>query len=653
MVCGQPQNLIWYFGFNAGLDFNTTPPTAITGQLNTLEGCATISDKNGDLLFYTDGTRVWNRKHRLMPNGTGLLGGYSSTQSALIVPVPKSKFLYYIFTVEDTYSDGGAAYSTIDVRKDNGLGDVIPESKNTILVDHTAEKITAVLHANDVDIWVLIHLLETNEFYAYLVTPNGLSAPVISKTGTVFGTEPEWFLGYMRASHNGTKIVSALYAANKCELYDFDNTTGVVANPVELMPGVYDRFFYGVEFSPNDSLLYLAGYSPFDHAASLYQLQVIGGPSQPTLLSVLPDYEYGCIHLGNDQKIYISQYNQSNLHIIHFPNVLGAGCMFEKNALTLLPETYSAYGLQNFPPYSFCPWFSLGDDLVICSNDSVRLEMNLDSSDACPVNFQWFDGSTDSVKTVYGSGTWWIEITLQDTTYVDSIHIDAQDVLKSTVAAIICEGETFEGYSMNGTFVDTLFSKAGCDSIRTLTLAVLPTFSSTEEKSITKGNQYYGYQTSGIYVDTLASITGCDSIRTLILHVVDSRALISYSFNECESVMSQGTHMDYSEFTPEYSNELVCASVTAKNVYRVFPQKHSCTPGVGNNAGMCVTILSSCTYDAGNDASVIIEFTLEPDPDSMVQVTRLSFFEKVRFNTVGLTDLPAKMIGHSSMEFAY
>ncbi|NCG29475.1 MAG: hypothetical protein GWP27_03280 [Bacteroidetes bacterium] len=51
----------WYFGNQAGIHFTTTGPVAEgSGQLNTQEGCATISDNAGDLLFYTDGITVWD-----------------------------------------------------------------------------------------------------------------------------------------------------------------------------------------------------------------------------------------------------------------------------------------------------------------------------------------------------------------------------------------------------------------------------------------------------------------------------------------------------------------------------------------------------------------------------------------------------------------
>jgi hypothetical protein len=97
----QKEGNVWYFGENAGLDFNSGSPVALTdGMLNTDEGCASICDANGSLLFYTDGMTVYNRNHGIMPNGTGLLGHSSSTQSAIIVKKPMSNNLYYIFTVD-------------------------------------------------------------------------------------------------------------------------------------------------------------------------------------------------------------------------------------------------------------------------------------------------------------------------------------------------------------------------------------------------------------------------------------------------------------------------------------------------------------------------------------------------------------------------
>jgi hypothetical protein len=56
----QNQNKKWFFGALAGLDFMTTPPTILTGGMNTIEGCASIADAAGNTLFYTDGANVYN-----------------------------------------------------------------------------------------------------------------------------------------------------------------------------------------------------------------------------------------------------------------------------------------------------------------------------------------------------------------------------------------------------------------------------------------------------------------------------------------------------------------------------------------------------------------------------------------------------------------
>jgi hypothetical protein len=96
LIFSQNEASNWFFGENMGLRFNRNSPKPAVqqGSLNTLEGCASISDANGNLLFYSDGSNAWTRTHQPMPNGTGLLGDESSTQSAIIVPNPTYPNLY-------------------------------------------------------------------------------------------------------------------------------------------------------------------------------------------------------------------------------------------------------------------------------------------------------------------------------------------------------------------------------------------------------------------------------------------------------------------------------------------------------------------------------------------------------------------------------
>lgn len=76
----------WYFGNRASIGFSTDPPTErLTSVLNTFEGSSVLNDSSGNVLAYTDGATIYNKNNSVMPNGIGLLGENSSSQSALIV----------------------------------------------------------------------------------------------------------------------------------------------------------------------------------------------------------------------------------------------------------------------------------------------------------------------------------------------------------------------------------------------------------------------------------------------------------------------------------------------------------------------------------------------------------------------------------------
>jgi hypothetical protein len=260
----QKEANFWYFGENAGLDFSNGSPIAITdGALSTMEGCSSISSATGTLQFYTDGTNVWNRYNNVMPNGAGLLGDASSTQSAIIVPRPGSSDLYYIFTIDDVANGNGGAnglnYSLVDMTLDNWKGDIVSTVKNVLFTAPLCEKVTAVGHSNGIDTWVIAHKWGTNSFYSYLVTVDGVNeTPIISSAGDVISGEINNAKGYMKVSPNGDKIAKANAGMGTLEIFDFNNTTGIVSNVLKDYISGTDP--YGVEFSPNSSLLYVGSW---------------------------------------------------------------------------------------------------------------------------------------------------------------------------------------------------------------------------------------------------------------------------------------------------------------------------------------------------------------------------------------------------------
>ncbi len=638
-LSAQKQNAVWYFGRNAGLDFNTTPPTPLKGELYTGEGCASIADQNGDLLFYTDGWKIWDRSHHQMPHGEGLLGGWSSTQSALIVPLPGSCTKYFVFTTEDYSSSvhGSLHYSIVDMLLNDGYGDIIEASKNTFVVDSVGERLTAVLHANGEDIWILTHRFFSNDFLAYLLTSAGLNPiPVISSVGSIHPFNGSAYTGPIRSANDGSQLICAVTFEQICELFDFNNVTGQISNPINLEPLIGNQQIYGIEFSLNDSLIYLASGkysgSGADTNNFVWQMNLNEDPPEITTLNTYPIFGgpwIGQLQLGIDGKIYVSTVGQPTLDVIQYPDRTGLACEYTIAGQILFDGTTTINGLPNPAPYSFCPTPSLGHDQVLCQGDTVRLELPLHPTLNCPQNLSWYDGTKDSIKIFTKPGMIWINVDDGCNQYSDTLVIDS--VYRSILDTTICHGQIFEGHAESGIYSDTLVSINGCDSIYTLEITVNPyDINPLQTQNICRGESYEGYTESGIYIDTLTDALGCDYIRTIELHIINCDPVIQYSLDSCVSVMANGSHLDYSEFTPAYPNILGCTQVSASPVSRIAPSafKHSCTPGVDSSIAMCVGASPLCSFVEGNPSCIVIDFTITPTGDSTIIFKGLEFYEK-------------------------
>ena len=378
----------WYFGHLAGLDFSSGSAVAVNdGTLVTEEGCASISDKAGNLLFYTDGSVVFNRNHAIMPNGSGLKGNISSTQSAVVVKSPGNDSIYYVFTIGSESQTTGFCYSIINMKKDNGKGDVILKNLNLYLGAH--EKIGAVLHCDQKNTWVVIRQWESDAYLAYLVTASGVSgAPVVSHSGTVIGGDPANSIGVLRFSNDGTKMAAANgYGGNFVELMDFDSKTGTLSNAriLRTHPTPFDIFCgtYGAEFSPDNKLLYITSF--ISTRGFVDQFNVTLGTesaiqaSQQTVLDV-NEGSIGAAQLGPDKKIYVSSWNSNKLTIIQNPNSIGAACNIQYKVL-VVGDSISRYCLGGLPSFmqSYFSEEQFAFDFTrsgVCSNTDINFLIN-------------------------------------------------------------------------------------------------------------------------------------------------------------------------------------------------------------------------------------------------------------------------------------
>jgi len=358
----QRQDNVWVLGDGVSIDFGSTNPSIASSSINiangNLEGCAAMSDQNGNLLLYTDGESVWNNEHMLMDNGTGIGGDRGASQSAVIIPKPGSASIFYIFTTDRAGGSNGMRYSEVNVAADKGMGKVT--SKGNLLVWAVAEKISAVLHTNGYDYWVLTHEWYTNSFIAFKVTCQGVNlSPVVSAVGS--NHEPEFTIpfpldnaaGYMKISPDGSKVAAAVEGTGFAELFDFDAATGIVSNPINLS-GIYKA--YGVEFSPDNSRLYVSEKTSLSNIYQ-YDLTATNVPASKKIIgqSYVPQQIAGALQLAPNGKIYFAKHNllpanfvgSKYLGSIAYPNAMGSACDYEDRAL-YLGNKRSTIGLPNF-----------------------------------------------------------------------------------------------------------------------------------------------------------------------------------------------------------------------------------------------------------------------------------------------------------------
>ena len=335
LISYAQQGNTWYFGHNAGLTFNTNPPSALTdGQIFTYEGCSTISDDNGRLLFYTDGVTVWNKLHQVMVNGNDLKGQLSSSNAAIVIPKPGAPNIYYIFTSGSVETGNeGYFYSEIDMTRQGGLGEVTA-TKNILLYGLSTEKLTAARHSNGIDVWIITKEQANTTWKVFKVDCNGVDpTPVISTAGAVPGIPlyPFSGIGTLKASPDGTKLASVNTVENTWELFKFDASTGSISDALLFSTSVNA---FGVEFSADSKLTYIADedffaarYGINQYNISTYNAAAIEA-SRVLVATGGGTNGFGSLQLGPDNKIYCAIEFSSTLGVINSPNTPGLGCNY-------------------------------------------------------------------------------------------------------------------------------------------------------------------------------------------------------------------------------------------------------------------------------------------------------------------------------------
>lgn len=471
----QPENNVWISGaitgsgYGFGIDFNSGTPQSITNAWQGGIGAASVSDKNGQLLFYTDGNIIWNRNHVVMPHGwdinndgsmnnyfildrgwstANVAGGYNST---VIVPMPGSLSKYYVFSIPRKWAtqSGGFAewyghlyYTVVDMELDGGLGDVDTAQKAVLVAQDLMESITAVAGDN-CNFWLLTHDMFTTNYKAFNIDRDGVDTnPVASPAGTLATTR--WPLPYakrLRISPDRRRVGLCVWGNMQVgftsgpadsnsiiDISDFDPVTGMVSGTVTIPAyNVYD-----LAFSPNSSQLYLSS------KVSVLQYNIsIVPPWQDVRID--PDTNqstYTSMRLAPDQKIYLAGYKPPASPISNFgasigyPDGSGTACQFDY--VESLSMITAAYGLVLFP--TEVPVMLYED--TVTSLQKAKLCFNERSIRITPVDtlgyaYLWNNGEALSAITIDTPGVYTVHyktmhpcVVHLDTIIVESVVFD-------------------------------------------------------------------------------------------------------------------------------------------------------------------------------------------------------------------------------------
>jgi gliding motility-associated-like protein len=447
-VCAQGEANIWHFGEGQVVDFSSGAPVlGAQSSMVTFEGCMSICDAAGNLLFYSngggripalsgqDGGSIWNRNHDLMYDMTGTEGGgFSAVQSSVAIPKPGAPGRYFLFTMEEVeYNVGGSvpgqpdgrglSYFEIDMSLNGGLGGVANYVESIYVP--TYEGLCAVRHANGDGYWILVHATDGQSLVCFPVTAAGVGTPVVSPYGL------ECF-GGIECSPDTKRLVVG--RSDGMALFDFDPATGALSG-LDTSITRYGQ----AEFSPNSRRLFLAE----SQEVYRYDLTAPAPGATEQLVGSSPNAQGGKVfslstrlQLGPDGRIYMgTRYGGSDnyLSAIFCPN--GQNPVLQSNILTLFDSESGYFGLPNFTDHFFAAedpplLVSLGADQTLCPGASVALN----AGNTPGWQYNWSNNASTASINVTQPGTYTVFVT-------DGCRVGADTVAVQAVALSVDAGD--------------------------------------------------------------------------------------------------------------------------------------------------------------------------------------------------------------------
>jgi gliding motility-associated-like protein len=166
---------------------------------------------------------------------------------------------------------------------------------------------------------------------------------------------------------------------------------------------------------------------------------------------------------------------------------------------------------------------------VFCFGGTDGTASILASGGTAGYTYLWSNNATTATATGLITGTYSVTVTDANacTATINNIVVGSSSEITATINESICAGTSYvfgpNTLTIAGTYTRTIAATNGCDSIITLNLVVRPNSVASISESICNGTSYvFGTNTlttTGTYIRTIPSANGCDSVITLNLVV--------------------------------------------------------------------------------------------------------------------------------------
>ena len=412
---------IWYFGNSPqGLIFSKAndTPEIVDDQNNAFGngGSAVATDMlTMDLLFYTDGNRVYDSRHLAMPGGN-LNGNPAGNQPVALAPVPNVDDRYIIFANGASFAaPGNISFSIVDMslnipdpQSNVAYGEIITLNAASG-INNVAEGMITVSGGNPRNFYLI-----TAEYNGTAINVYEIVGPTTFNLTNTANLPAPMIIGNLNFNPANGKLVAAPQSQNaNVHLFDFDPATGAINYDQAILNSANADFageaIYDTEWSPNGRFLYISRHGGAGNVANIYQFDTNNpGNGLQDVLNNDIYRSYG-LQIAPDGNIYHLYQNAAagniQLGVINEPDSLF-------NLVDYQPQPFNNdnFNGRQFP--QFLPRMDLPPldidftYLDSCQNDITKFFPEVaDDSEPLPTSYRWNFGdgmgTSDAISPTY------------------------------------------------------------------------------------------------------------------------------------------------------------------------------------------------------------------------------------------------------------